>query len=210
MKARIFNVSGPYAVGKDSVLNDLVREFEPQVHRVATLTTRPVDSIADPTYTHADPEEFRRIVDSGRWIFNKQLSGETAYATNLDEIDSAIDKGLVCIHSIYAGDAGAGELKRNYGSRLFSIALIPPGDSISDQFTELEARLLKRNRDDTRALRLRTSHQKEPLEYINSQPEIVTEDGQRHHVFDEVLVNSDLAETIRDAREIFFRKCIDG
>ena len=54
-KAGLFNISGPYAVGKDSVLNHLLKVYPDLIHRVRTMTTRPVSVGDDPSYTHARP-----------------------------------------------------------------------------------------------------------------------------------------------------------
>src|ERR1700704_3066905 len=122
-KARIFNISGPYAVGKDSVINHLLKVYPDVIHRVRTMTTRPVSMDDDPSYAHAEPADFHRTVAEGDWLFNVQLSGSTAYATNLSEIREAIGRGLVCVHSIYPGPDGAAALRRAFGHQLYSVAL---------------------------------------------------------------------------------------
>jgi guanylate kinase len=201
-KACIFNVSGPYAVGKDTVLNELLSAYGDRVYRVRTVTTRPVSTEADPSYEHASFEELRERTSVGRWIVNHQLSGRTAYATSVDEIERVLSKGLVCIHSIYAGAAGAGKLREIFGSRLFSIGLIPASGDVSEQLAVLRARLLGRNRDDPAAVEARLRHQVEPLRYVLDNPPVPTQDGIQR-VFDRVLVNYDLQETVHGIVALF-------
>jgi guanylate kinase len=207
-KARVFNISGPYAVGKDSVLNHLLKVYPDVIHRVRTVTTRPVSMDDDPSYTHADPAEFHRIVAEGDWLFNVQLSGSTAYATDLNEIRDAIGRGLVCVHSIYPGPEGAAALRRAFGSQLYSIALLPPGANLDDRLAVLRDRLLARNRDSAEALEQRLLHQADALEFIAANPTVQVGDAALA-VFDEVLVNDDLDQTVAEATELFITNCLD-
>lgn len=208
-KARVFNVSGPYAVGKDTVLNALLSSYGDRVYRVRTLTTRPVSSEADPSYEHVSFEEMHERTSVGRWIVNYQLSGRTAYATNIDEIEKAVNAGLICIHSIYAGPAGAGKFREAFGAELFSIGMLPATGDMSEQLAVLRSRLLGRSRDDTAAIEARLEHQVEPLRYVLDNPLISTMDGSLH-VFDRVLVNHDLQETVHGAVELFDKTMLGG
>src|SRR5215475_11706105 len=78
MKPRkiLLNLSGPYAVGKDTMLNGLLERYGSFLHRVRTITTRPVSADSDPSYESLSDEEFRERISRGRWIVNRQLSGK--------------------------------------------------------------------------------------------------------------------------------------
>lgn len=206
-KAGLFNISGPYAVGKDSVLNHLLKVYPDLIHRVRTLTTRPVSVGDDPSYTHADPADFHRIVGEGDWLYNVQLSGSTAYGTDLAEIREAIGQGLVCVHSIYPGPDGAAALRRAFGAQLFSVALLPPGDSLDARLAVLRDRLLARNRDSAEALEQRLLHQSDALEFIAENPAVPVGAGSMP-VFDTVLINDDLDRTVTEATELFVSRCL--
>jgi guanylate kinase len=207
-KAGLFNISGPYAVGKDSVLNHLLKVYPDLIHRVRTLTTRPVSVGDDPSYSHVDRADFHRIVAEGDWLYNVQLSGSTAYATDLREIREAIGRGLVCVHSIYPGPDGASALRQAFGDQLCSVALLPPGATLDDRLAVLRDRLLARNRDSPQALEQRLRHQVEALKFISDNP-TVTVGATAMPAFDEVLVNDDLDETVAEATELFVRRCLD-
>ena len=109
---------------------------------------------------------------TGDWLYNVQLSGSTAYGTNLAEIREAIGQGLVCVHSIYPGPDGAAALRRAFGAQLYSVALLPPGDSLDARLAVLRDRLLARNRDSAEALEQRLLHQSDALEFIAENPAV--------------------------------------
>ena len=207
-KARIFNISGPYAVGKDSVINHLLKVYPDVIHRVRTVTTRPVSMDDDPSYRHADPAEFHRTLAEGDWLFNVQLSGSTAYATDLNEIREAIGRGLVCVHSIYPGPDGAAALRQAFGRQLYSVALLPPGETLDARLAVLRERLLARNRDSAQALEQRLLHQADALGFIAENPAVRVGDDVLP-VFDDVLVNDDLDDTVAEATELFVQRCLD-
>lgn len=201
-KPILINVSGPYAVGKDTILNALLSRYPGRTHRVHTLTTRPVSKDADPTYEQVDREELERRVAEGGWIANTQLSGATSYGTSIIEIEEAAESGLISVHSIYAGPDGAGKLRRIFGQRLVSIGLLATRGQVDDQLMVLRERLLSRSRDDAEAIEARLRHQAEPLSYVLENPSVDTPDGALR-VFDRVLINQDLETTVEAAVEIF-------
>ena len=179
-----------------------------QSARTRGSTTRPVSVGDDPSYTHTDPTDFHRIVGEGDWLYNMQLSGSTAYGTNLTEIREAIGQGLVCVHSIYPGPDGAAALRKAFGPQLYSVALLPPGDSLDDRLAVLRDRLLARNRDSAEALEQRLLHQSDALEFIAENPTVAV-GPIRMPVFDTVLINDDLDQTVAEATELFVSNCLD-
>ncbi len=198
----LINVSGPYAVGKDTILNALLSRYGERVHRVHTATTRPVSLDADPTYEQVTLEELERRVADGGWIANHQLSGTTAYGTSITEIRAAASEGKICVHSIYAGDQGAGKLREILGRGLVSIGLLATDGQVEDQLAVLRERLLHRSRDDAAAIEARIRHQAEPLQYVLDNPVVETGDGLMP-VFDHVLINEDLDATVAEVVELF-------
>ena len=195
-KRILVNISGPYAVGKDTVLNALIDRFRDRVHRVSTITTRPVSPNDDPSYTHLAAAAFDAQIRDGRWLVNRQLGGATAYGTSLDEIEHAGRRGQVALHSIYAGPDGAGTLRTVFASSLLSIALLPSAGSLDDQLAVLRNRLLRRNRDDEAAVRARLANQESVIAYVLENPAVPTLDGHVMPVFDHVIVNDSLDETV--------------
>jgi len=198
LEPRVFNFSGPYAVGKDTIINSVLSHFGERAYRVSTWTTRSVDPDIDPSYTHIDREDLGKLQANSRWLVNYQLGGTTGYGTSLDEIEQCLRRGKLCIHSIYAGREGAGALRAYFGPRLYSFGIVPCGGKLEDQVAELDRRLRSRNRDEPNLLEARILHQAEPLSYISANESVSTEDREMP-VFDHILTNEDIAVTTAEA-----------
>ena len=198
----MFNISGPYAVGKDTVLRHLLTTFEGQVHRVRTITTRPVSPEADPSYQQIDREEFERRITVGRWLVNYQLNDAVAYGTSIDEVEAEAAAGRVSIHSIFPGSAGAGALRTALGERLFSIGMVATTGSVENQLAELRRRLISRGRDDTATIDARLKHQLDPMAFVLQNPSVETPNGWLP-VFDQIVINEHLDETMRSVEDLF-------
>lgn len=198
----LFNISGPYAVGKDTLLNVVLERFDERVHRVRTLTTRPSSPAADPSYTSVAADELTRLTATGRWIVNEQLGGSVRYATSLDEIEAQARAGKICIHSIFAGSQGAGELRRVFGPGLYSVGVLAAHGGRDQQLDVLRQRLVSRGRDSWEAVDERLRHQAAPIDYVLENPLVETGEGPMP-AFDHVLVNDDLNKSIEGIDALF-------
>ncbi|HEV3456333.1 MAG TPA: hypothetical protein VHG32_07220 [Thermoanaerobaculia bacterium] len=198
----LFNVSGPYAVGKDTLIDAVLAAHPGRLHRVNTITTRPAAAGVDPSYESVSEEEFARRTAQGRWLVNRQLGGAVAYGTSIDEIERMASQGRVSVHSIYAGREGAGKLREVFGRRVFSLGLLAARASVPEQLQVLRRRLLDRGRDDPATLEARLAHQIEPLAYVMENPSVMTGDGPLK-VFDQVLVNEVLAQAVECVLALF-------
>jgi guanylate kinase len=203
MAPKIFNVSGPYAVGKDSLINAILERHPNKVKRVSTLTTRPVSPEADPSYTNVSDEQMVALAKDGRWSVNYQLSGLTAYATSLDEIESIISSGKIATLSVFAGPHGAGHLREIFGVDLFSLGVIPCHGGVEAQEAELARRITERNRDDPEALRERLANQRQPLEYVMENHAVGIRQGVLMPVFNAIVENSNLEQTTDSVLNLF-------
>ncbi|HVR08809.1 MAG TPA: hypothetical protein VMW75_12240 [Thermoanaerobaculia bacterium] len=200
----LFNVSGPYAVGKDTLIDAILAAYPGRVHRVRTITTRAASAKLDPSYESVSKEELERRTARGRWLVNRQLGGAVAYGTSIDEIERMASRGLVSVHSIYAGAEGAGKLRESLGRRAFSLGLLAARGSVPEQLEVLRRRLLDRGRDDPATLEARLAHQIEPLAYVLENPVVATGDGPMK-VFDQVAVNEVLAQAVECVLALFAR-----
>lgn len=185
------NFSGPYGVGKDSVISAIWGSLEAP-YRPRSLTTRHSSTWSDPSYQFVSDQEFLRTTASGIWIINRQLSPPVYYATSLDELEAAFAAGRRSVLSVYAGPSGAGSLRRVLGRRLLSYGLLATGESLESELEELDQRLRSRGRESDDQLQRRLVGQIEKIQYVDDNPIVDTPDGPMP-VFDEVLVNSDLA-----------------
>jgi ribose 1,5-bisphosphokinase PhnN len=194
----LINVSGPYGSGKDSLIDAVLRKFGSRVHRVKTLTTRESSAVVDPSYTTLADDEFRKATRDPNWIVNYQLSGAVAYATDLREIQEASAAGKLCVHTIFGGDIGAGELRRRLAGRVISVGLQVNGGGVEQQLATLRNRLQKRGRDSDSEIERRLSHQSEVINYIVRNPKVVANDGRTYRVFDYRIMNQDLALAVAE------------
>jgi guanylate kinase len=198
----LLNISGPYGVGKDTLLNVLLSRYGQHIHRVSTLTTRPSTPDADPSYRSVTDEELARLTAGGGWLVNAQLDGTVKYATSLTEIEEQARAGKVCVHSIFAGEEGAGRLRAHFGRAVFSVGVLAAEGDAQQQLDVLRERLLARGRDDPRAIQNRLRHQRAPIEYVLANPAVPTPDGPMR-VFDRTLVNDELADSVKRIEELF-------
>ena len=198
----LFNISGPYAVGKDTLIDAILAAHPGRVHRVGTITTRPASGNADPTYESVAANEFERRTAQGRWIVNHQLGGAVGYGTSIDEIERVAGQSLICVHSIYAGPEGAGKLREVFGRRVFSLGLLAAHGSVPAQLEVLRRRLLERGRDDPATIEARLKHQIEALAYVQENPLVPTADGPLR-AFDQVSVNEVLAQAVECVLALF-------
>lgn len=196
MKVQLLNFSGPYAVGKDTVINELLSRYGDRLHRVRTITTRAVDPVADPSYRSVSEDEFDSIVRSGNFLVNAQVGGSVRYGTSLEEIHRMACSGKLCIHSVFAGPLGAGALRGALGASLHSVALVPPGESIDVQLHVLHDRMNTRARDTVETIRARFAHQQDILQFITDNEVVDTPDGP-WHVFDQRVVSGDLTQLVQ-------------
>jgi guanylate kinase len=197
MAPAIINFSGPYGVGKDTFVAATLELLGDRAWRVGTLTTRPVSADFDPTYRSVSAEEFDRETASGRWMVNSQIGGSLKYATSIDEIEDAAGRGLVAVHSVYAGPHGAGRLREVFGPELLSIGLRSTTGELDEELAELDRRLLGRGRDSDDVIASRRPHQIEKLEYVLTNPSVDTAEGAMP-VFDHTIVNDDLDTALEE------------
>lgn len=198
----LFNLSGPYAAGKDTLLDEIQRHYPLSTHRVRALTTRTTSPSADPYYETLSLGQFARRTSKGQWLVNYQIGGSVGYAISIDEILSAAEKGLICIQSIFPGPFGAGRLREVFGARLLSVGILVCNGDARSQLVELERRLLLRGRDNLEAVQARLRHQIAPIQYIIDNNIINTDDGPLP-VFDSIMINDNLEEALTKVMETF-------
>ena len=194
---QLFNVSGPYGVGKDSVLSAVLSALGDRGYRVSTLTTRPVSKDFDPTYKSVSDAEFEVLTASGRWLVNTQLGNTVKYATSVDEILRESNAGRVPVCATFAGPFGAGALRRALGSGLLSVGLLATGGSDAEELEELERRLRSRGRENEATMIARRQFQMDKIRYIRDNPITETDEGPLR-VYDAIVINRILDDAIAD------------
>lgn len=199
---KVFNISGPYGVGKDTMINSLLGIHGSGLHRVGTVTTRLSDASADPAYKSVTAEEFNQITQQGLWITNQQLGGKLAYATSINEIEQQIASGKICIHSIFPGENGAAKLRKHFGSRLVSVALLPTQGGDEEQMNELRRRMEARGRESGGRIEEKLAAQREQIHFILENTAVETPNG-KLPVFDTIVINDQLEKAMREVTQYF-------
>jgi guanylate kinase len=199
----LFNVSGPYGVGKDTILDAILSRYSSRVRRLSALTTRQTTcNDADKFYESVSRPEFAARVSRGHWLITNQLSGTQSYALSIDAIERAISASFVCVQQIFPGPQGAGRLRQVFGRRLFSIGLLPNGSTIETQVAVLRERLTLRGRESPVDIEIRLRHQAATIAYIERNPYIDTPSGTMR-VFDTVVTNDELSTTLERVCHLF-------
>jgi guanylate kinase len=199
---KILNISGPYAAGKDTLLNAIISRYPNLTHRVNTVTTRPASPGADPTYRTVSLAEMQQLALSDQLIVTSQFGATVLYGTSANEIREKISEGKICVHAIFAGADGAGRLREVFGAQLFSIGVLATHGDIDDQMKVLAARLAGRTRDNEEAVKARLAYQTDPISYVLENPVVKTGDGDML-VFDRVIVNDNLERAVAEVLALF-------
>lgn len=146
-KAKLFVLSGPSGVGKGTVLENLLTNFNGVEYSVST-TTRPCrkGEINGDDYFFLSVEDFFQMVEEDRFIEWAQVHNNY-YGTPKEYVDKSLEEGKDIILEIDI--QGARMVKKNYPEAVY-VFLLPPS------IEELENRLDKRGTEDdaNKAIRL--------------------------------------------------------
>lgn len=173
-KARLTVLAGPTAVGKGSVVRELIHRY-PQVWVSVSATTRAprpteVDGV---DYFFVSDEAFFTMVESGQMLEWAVVHGRNKYGTPKPAVDRALGEGRPVLLEIDL--AGVQQLRASSPDALF-VFLAPPS------WEELVSRLEGRGTEnaDERERRLATAR-----------VELAAQDQ-----FDEIVINDDLDEAV--------------
>jgi len=100
MNGRLFILSGPSGVGKDTVI-DAWKQSDPRVERVVARTTREPreGEVPGVDYVFLDKDEFLKLAEEGYFLEYKNVY-ENYYGTPLGEMRRVIDGGGVAVLKI--------------------------------------------------------------------------------------------------------------
>jgi guanylate kinase len=143
---RLFILSGPSGVGKDTVI-DAWQARNPKVRRVVACTTRsPREGEIDGVhYCFRTIAEFQAMAAAGAFLEHKKVAGNY-YGTPLHQMKAMLDEGLIVILKIDAQGALAVMPLRPDAQSVF---LLPPS------WEELERRIRTRALDSEEVIQQR-------------------------------------------------------
>jgi guanylate kinase len=141
---RVFVISGPAGVGKDTLIAELLGVVA-DLHKVVTWTTKPLvagQEQAGVDYCQCTPDDFARMVAAGELLEFAEYN-ESFYGTPTQALREAFAAGLDVLLKIEA--QGAMKVKaRLPGAVLIFIA--------PERKDELRERMIERGRDDADAI----------------------------------------------------------
>jgi len=137
MRGKLVILSGPSAVGKDTLIRRW-RERNPRVERVITCTTRaPRDGEQNRIdYYFVSRQEFMDKIKRGELLESETVYSETLYGTPKADVERLLHEGKIAVLNIDV--KGAKNIKRLYPEAV-TVFILPPS------LEELRRRLLSRN-----------------------------------------------------------------
>lgn len=169
----LFVISGPSAVGKTSVANEILKR-EKKLSRIITCTTREIrkGEVDGADYYFIGMDEFLRHKDNGDFAEYAEVYGNY-YGVLLPTIKERIDNSLNSL--LVINWEGYLKIKETFGKQVIGFFLTPP--SISD----LEKRIRSRGTDSE--------------EVIKRRMQMIAEDMQHRGEFEFCMENAKIAET---------------
>ena len=157
MKGKLFAISGPSGVGKNSVLNR-VMQLRDRVQYSVSATSRPMrpGEIDGKSYYFVTREQFEQMIAAGELLEHAEYVGNY-YGTLRSEIEGRMALGIPVILVIEV--EGAGNIKKMYPGAT-TIFVLPP------DMEELERRLRSRGTESEETIRRRL--QRAETEIANS------------------------------------------
>jgi len=177
---RLTVIAGPTAVGKGTVVRELLKLSDNIVLSVSATTRAPRPGEADGVdYYFLSHQEFDRMISDGEMLEYAIVHGTNKYGTPRKPVEDALAAGKEVVLEIDI--QGARQVKKTMPSSL-SIFIAPPS------WDELVRRLSLRGTEsaDEQARRLETARQ-----------ELASADE-----FDSVIINEDIAKCAREVLDL--------
>lgn len=180
--AKIFIITGPSGVGKDSIVNKLKSQGF-KFNRVITTTTRKKrkGEIEGKSYYFVSKEKFKKMIEEKKFIEWAEVY-KNYYGTQKKDVQKVLKKKLPIIMIIDV--QGAKTWKKAYPKKVLVIFIKPPSLKI------LEKRLRKRSQDSEINIKIRLKKAKEEMKNLKQ--------------WDKVVINKEnhLEETVDQVKKI--------
>ena len=146
MNGKLFAVSGPSGVGKNTVLNSVVQQRE-RVQYSISATSRPMrpGEVDGKSYYFVTRAQFETMIENGELLEHAEYVGNR-YGTPRGYVESRLLEGKSVVLDIEV--QGAAQVQRNCPDAVTVFILPPSGE-------ELERRLRHRNTDSDEKIRER-------------------------------------------------------
>jgi len=182
-KGILFVLSGPSGVGKNTVLDELFKNFDGVSYSVsATTRERREGEVEGEDYFFISEAEFKEIEAEDGFIESAVVHGHY-YGTPKKFVDQKLDEGEDIILEI--DTQGAKQVREKYPEAVY-IFLVPPS------LEELENRLDKRGSESDKSKNLRLKNARQELKEV--------------HKYDYEVINDSLSDAVREIKKIIIKE----
>jgi guanylate kinase len=182
-KGLLFVLSGPSGVGKNTVLEELVKNFDGVSYSIsATTRERREGEVEAEDYFFISEEKFKEIKASDGFIESALVHGHY-YGTPKRFVDKKLEAGKDIILEI--DTQGAKQVRDKYPEAVY-IFLLPPS------LEELENRLVKRGSESDKSKNVRLKNARQELKEV--------------HNYDYEVINDSLADAVREIKKIIIKE----
>ena len=182
-KGLLFVLSGPSGVGKNTVLDELFKDFDEVSYSVsATTRERREGEVEGENYFFISEEKFKDIEADDGFIESAVVHGHY-YGTPKKFVDKKLDKGEDIILEI--DTQGAKQVREKYPEAVY-IFLLPPSLEV------LEKRLDKRGSENNKSKNIRLKNARQELKEV--------------HNYDYEVINDNLSDTVKEIRKIILEE----
>ncbi len=179
LKGRLFVISGPSAVGKGTIVDNIIKASDDVSLSVSATTRAPRDGETEGvSYFFMSEEEFKSKIDEGGFLEYANVHGNY-YGTPKAPVEECLSAGRDVILEIDV--QGAMQVMRSYGGAI-GIFILPPS------IEELRSRIENRGTESAEDIELRMSRALDEIGHIGS--------------YDYFVVNDDLREAVDTVRAI--------
>ena len=182
-KGLLFVLSGPSGVGKNTVLDELFKNFDGVSYSVsATTREKRKNEIDGEDYFFITEDKFKEIEASDGFIESAVVHGHY-YGTPKKFVDQKLEEGKDIILEI--DTQGAKQVREKYPEAVY-IFLLPPS------LEELENRLDKRGSESDKSKGVRLKNARRELKEV--------------HNYDYEVINDSLKDAVREIKKIIIKE----
>ncbi len=182
-KGLLFVLSGPSGVGKNTVLDELFKNFDGVSYSVSATTRERRDGeIEGEDYFFISENEFKEIEGKDGFIESAVVHGHY-YGTPKEFVDKKLVEGEDIILEI--DTQGAKQVREKYPEAVY-IFLLPPS------LEELENRLDKRGSESDKSKNVRLTNARKELKEV--------------HNYDYEVINDNLSDTVKEIKKIIIKE----
>lgn len=182
-KGLLFVLSGPSGVGKNTVLDELFKNFDGVSYSVsATTREKRAGEVEGEDYFFISETEFQQIKEKDGFIESAVVHGHH-YGTPKKFVDQKLEDGEDIILEI--DTQGAEQVRKKYPEAVY-IFLLPPS------LEELENRLDKRGSENSKSKNIRLKNARQELKEV--------------HNYDYEVINDSLADAVREIKKIIIKE----